>query len=191
MSMLRIIRHHAFWPRLQEGLAALRWPALALGAMACASLALWFAGQDLQRQHLLLQADMALTHKRTEALRATPSGAVNSAGSLEAFKSGFPDMTLREQRTLDVLALAGRWGLVVKQTSLRPLAHTGLGLAGYDVTLPITGTYVGLRGFVDEALRVDPGLALRSIKIQRKDIQADTLQAQLVFTLWMRQGAAQ
>jgi hypothetical protein len=78
----------------------------------------------------------------------------------------------------------------VKQTSLHPLSPTALALAAYEVTLPMVGPYIDLRGFLDEALRSDPGLTLRSFKLQRKDVMTELCQAQLVFTLWMQEGTA-
>jgi hypothetical protein len=187
MNALQLFLHRATWQRSKEALAALRWPALTLVAMACATMALWFASEDLQNQQTLLQEETNLTHKRAEALRVSPAELAPARG-LEGFQSAFPDSALREQRTLGVLVLARRYGLVVKETNLKPLAASALGLAGYEMGLPLTGSYTALRGFVDEALRADPGLALRSIQLLRKDIQTDNLQAQLVFTLWMRQG---
>ena len=191
---LNHLLHHAAWERVQASLAAMRWPALALLAMGGATVALCFANEDLLQQQTQLQEDTALTLQRAQALRAQPaaasSAATSTARSLEAFQAAFPDSALREQRTLGVLVLARRYGLVLKPTGLRPLAPSALGLAGYEISLPLTGNYTAVRGFIDEALRADPGLALRSIQLQRKDVQTDTLQAQLVFTLWMRQEGA-
>lgn len=169
-----------------------RWSLALLAVLVAASVWLWFTSLDLRKQLAQVQEDHALALRRTQALGAAPIGLTAAKpGSLQGFQNAFPASALREQRILSLLMLANRHGLQVKQTSLRAIAPGPLLLLAYDVSLPITGRYTSVRGFLDEALHSDPGLALRSVKLQRTNSQTDIFQAQLEFTLWMQVGGGQ
>jgi hypothetical protein len=189
MMRWRTLAQTAWRDRAREGLVAAGWPAVLLAALVATRATLWIASNDLQAQQEKVQEDYALALQRMRALQASSSSATApAAGSAAAFQVAFPDSQLREQRTLGLLVLARRYGLQVKQTSMRTLAPTALALVAYEVAMPMVGPYIDLRGFLDEALRSDPGLTLRSFKLQRKDVLTDLFQAQLVFTLYMQGG---
>jgi len=58
-------------------------------------------------------------------------------------------------------------------------------LARYQVTLPVKGSYVQIRQFVDQALIDVPVAALDDINFKREAIGATQLEARIKFTLYV------
>lgn len=58
-------------------------------------------------------------------------------------------------------------------------------LARYQITLPVTGAYSQVRGFVNDVLAAVPGVALDELSLKREAIGDDTLEARVRFTLFV------
>ena len=61
-----------------------------------------------------------------------------------------------------------------------------INLAAYEIELPVKASYPQLRRFINQALSDIPNLALESIEFKRQKVDEPTLEAQLKFTLYLR-----
>ena len=58
-------------------------------------------------------------------------------------------------------------------------------LARYEMALPVRGKYSQVRGFVADALRAVPAMALVDIAIKREGVDSELLEASLKFNLYL------
>jgi hypothetical protein len=58
-------------------------------------------------------------------------------------------------------------------------------LAAYQVTLPVSGGYAQVRGFVNDVLDAVPAAALEELTLKREAIDDDALEARVRFTLFL------
>lgn len=94
-----------------------------------------------------------------------------------------PDMLRRLHR------VAADQGLLVEQASYRAVADPDGRLVRYQILLPARGSYPEVRGFLAQATRQLPALAVDGVTFQRQQVGEQTLEAQLKLTLFV-QGAA-
>ncbi len=59
-------------------------------------------------------------------------------------------------------------------------------LSRYEIVLPVTGQYTQIRQFIAEALVQIPALALSDIQIKRESTLIPTVEARLVFVLFLK-----
>lgn len=60
------------------------------------------------------------------------------------------------------------------------------GLVVCRIKLPVTGSYMQVRQFLTALLNAHPTLALDTMQIQREDAYAPSVEANLIFTLYLR-----
>lgn len=156
----------------------LGWPAAVAFALTGAALvgALWLphAQAKLDEQRLTLTA-------RRAALGRAPVAARDDSAALSA---SLPPDSARQARTAALLALSTELGLPWPRSEFRYQADRELGLAQYRVAMQLTGGYGALRGFVAEALRRDPALALDGLRLRREP--GGQLKAELAWVLHMQ-----
>ena len=58
-------------------------------------------------------------------------------------------------------------------------------LARYQITLPVTGSYAQLRGFVGQVLADVPAAALEEITLRRESVSSPRLEARIRLTLYL------
>lgn len=159
---------------------------LLLGALALIAI-------GLPRSKQALGADeRALYEARLEAAaqRRLQSRPVEALDPLRRFNTLFPAADERHRRVDHLLALATGLGLQPRRSELRSLPETELGLTRVRIVLPLSGSYAQLRRFVEQALRDDPALSLDTLRLERADVQANELRAELQWSLWMRTADA-
>lgn len=117
-------------------------------------------------------------------------GPADPADALRRFQAAFPSAQDRHRRITKLLALAAGMGLQPRRSDVRSLNEPAIGLTRVRVTMPLTGSYEGLRRFVDQALRDDPALSLDLLRLERSDPQSLALRAELQWSLWMRVDVA-
>jgi len=129
-----------------------------------------------------------------ERLARRSRGAGQNAAALAdpvgTWRAALPEGAGRQRRIATLLALAEANGLVPQRTEFRFSTDSALGVARYRVTLPVTGRYSAVRSFVDGALAADPALLLDSVRLSRSSAQVSAVQAELGFSLLMRNDAA-
>lgn len=84
-----------------------------------------------------------------------------------------------------ILTAATNAGLVMEKVEYdQPLTHSPI--AQYQIKLPLKGSYVQIRQFINEVLNNLPTIALDDITMWRDDITTDVLQTRIQFTLYLK-----
>ena len=102
--------------------------------------------------------------------------------------------TLGEKRALGamvgtVFELAEKHGLVLAQAEYKLEPDKAGGFHLYQMRLPVRGTYVRLRGFVDETLARIACVALDDVDFKREGIAATEVEARLRFVFFVKDAA--
>lgn len=79
-------------------------------------------------------------------------------------------------------------GVEISGTEYRLVRGKDLQLARYEMVLPLRARYPELRGFIADALRVVPALALVDVAIKREGVESELLEASLKFNLYLKEG---
>jgi hypothetical protein len=56
----------------------------------------------------------------------------------------------------------------------------------YQIKLPVQGSYIQVRQFINHVLNTLPAVALNDISLKREDIASDLVYARLQFTLYLK-----
>lgn len=148
------------------------WPAwAALALLVGAALVHWQLRPMLQRDSTRLDA-------RWAALAKVPAARAAEASSRPPLPSGELPSTRQRGRDLEwLVGAAQRAGLGLERADYSLGAATAGALTRVEATLPLTGSYAGVRRFVAEVLNELPHSALESLQIERATAQAKELQA--------------
>ena len=162
-----------------------RWQPLAVGwrrhfgRPGALALLLLVAAAVLQWQvRPMLQRDAMRLEERRAALASTPvPGLLDTSvrGPLSAADIPSPRQRGRDLELL--VAAAQRAGLGLERADYSLGAATAGALTRVEATLPLTGSYAGVRRFVAEVLNELPHAALESLQLERANAQARDLQA--------------
>lgn len=87
-----------------------------------------------------------------------------------------------------LLYMAGTNGLEPEKAVYKTDHHKQASFSRYQVELPVSGTYVDIRTFINQALNALPALALNEISLIRQDTATDIVEANLHFTLFLRRA---
>jgi hypothetical protein len=152
-----------------------------LGRPAWVGLALLAVLLLLQGQlRPLLLRDQSRLETRRAALAAMPASprAADAALSRSPLPDG--DLPSARQRGRDLewlVTAAQRSGLGLERADYSLGTASAGAVTRVEATLPLTGTYAGLRRFVAEVLNELPHSALESLQIERATAQSAQLQA--------------
>jgi len=140
--------------------------------------------QDRTARLVELKRESASLKSRIE--RAAKSG-IPETGSVEELNKfyGFFSGTPLTEWLDKLYAAAAAQKLVLEQGEYRLSPDKTGKLARYQVTLPVKGSYVQIRQFVDQALIDVPVAALDDINFKREAIGATQLEARIKFTLYV------
>ncbi len=187
------LAHIAAWRRALAGMAwresAARWgwPG-AMGALCLAAAAvLAFAVVPAQQRAL---ADLA---RRTanatqlaarDAVRARSADAAGPPGHRLA--ATLPDAGTRQERVAALLTCAAEAGVATRSAEFKVVREPAAAQLQYSVTLPVSGRYAAVRGFIEAALRADAALSLDRLQLRRASATATLIDAELVWSFHMR-----
>ena len=138
------------------------------------------------KAHQLQHLQMELT-----ALKANPKQNVNNRSNHEKsdvtkiFYDVLPTQTEANSKISAILRVATDNGLVVSKVEYeQPLVVSPL--IQYQIKLPLTGSYLQIRQFINQVLNTLPSIALSDISLNREDIATDSVDAQIQFTLYLQ-----
>ncbi len=167
----------ALWQALYDrldGIAAVALGLLAAG-MAFHTIAIRTMESNIARLEDKLGRDARLV-----AIESTRNGTPEA--KLAAFYSFFD----RQEGQVDWMAKlygsARAAGLEMRAADYRLIETSGR-LSRYEITLPLSGSYAQLRGFVENALQESPVLSLDQLTIRRKRVNDSMLEAEAVVTI--------
>ena len=89
-----------------------------------------------------------------------------------------------------ILATARDLGLDASRAEYAMTPVRQAGFVRYQVTMPLTGSYITIRTFINAMLNTIPASAINEISFKRQDGQTETVEARLRFTIYMRKEPA-
>lgn len=175
------------------------WPLATLSVVTAVATACW-VDFDGRRSEALLQAE----ERRVEQLVASKDSESRLEQSLNADDAAReapllsrhdrlravlrqPDEVTTELRQLYEFAESVQ--LVVQQADFQQSASSG-GIGRLQVSLPIKGSYVQMRGFIELLLRSLPNASVDRLVLKRNQVGQAQLEASLHLSLWLRDKAA-
>jgi hypothetical protein len=108
--------------------------------------------------------------------------------SLKNFYEFLPKENDTTSQLSILLYLASANDLVPDKVAYKLTHHKQAPFSRYQINLPVRGTYVEIRTFINQAFNALPSLALNEISFVRQDINHDEVEANLRFTLFLRRG---
>ena len=185
--------HIAAWRRALAGMAwresAARWgwPG-ALGALCLAAAAvLAFAVVPARQREWADLAQRTATATQLAARHAARARNADTAGPPgHRLAATLPDSGTRQQRVAALLALAAEAGVATRSAEFKVVREPAAAQLQYSVTLPVSGPYAAVRGFIEAALRADAALSLDRLQLRRASATATLIDAELVWSLHMR-----
>lgn len=105
---------------------------------------------------------------------------------LAAFYDFFPTSAAQSDVLDRLFAAAAKENLSVPQGDYQWSKERVGFLIRYGITLPLKGSYPGLRRFMAQALKENPSLALDAVSFGRQTVTEIGVDAQLHFTLYLR-----
>ena len=88
-----------------------------------------------------------------------------------------------------VLEVAKANGLVTNKIEYLPQVLPKVQVVQYQIKVPVLGTYLQIRQFVNQVLNVQPSLALSEITLKREDVNNDAVAANIQFNLNLKKAA--
>ncbi len=165
-----------------------RWPGVI--GLACLAAAAWvhvMVLPEMREQQVRAGGDLAQAERQAERRRQAGTSTAPLAPS-QRFRAGFPPAGERHDRLAALVSLAALHGMPAPRIDLRWLA--GEPLARYEITMSVLAGYADLRAFMAAALASDPALSLEALQLRRTDAAAPQVEAELRWSLYLRDDAA-
>lgn len=156
----------------------------ALGALLIAGALTWQFAVVLPRAEALA-AQLARNADAERAAQTQQAAAAKVAG-VRVQPTLAPAAAASLRRVFEAAEAAG---VELPQGEYRLTEIRDAHLRRYQLSLPVSGDYPGIRRFLTEALNADPALALAGIQLRRAHIESDAVEGLLNFTLYLEVGA--
>jgi Tfp pilus assembly protein PilO len=132
-----------------------------------------------------LQAEADRMQQRLKTNGSLRGGGGSLAEQLARFYAFFPPPQTSPDWLGKIHAAAKAKGLVLQSGEYKLERSPDSRLARYQITLPVTGSYAQLRGFVGQVLADVPAAALEEITLRRESVSSARLEARIRLTLYL------
>jgi Tfp pilus assembly protein PilO len=140
------------------------------------------ANSPLKSQLAELQSSLEQAQRPRENARAAPS----PRAEMQAFMSRLPVRAELPVLTEKIVAAAAGAGIALERGTYDfTVTHSGR-LVRARMTFPVHGRYPAIRRFVDQTLATIPGAAVDGLRLERKDIAAAEIDADIRFAIYLR-----
>jgi Tfp pilus assembly protein PilO len=181
---VRLHPRRFFWS-VKRALLRLRWPGFA--GVTLLALAAGFALLGIQpaRERLRsLDAQSAQLRARAGAERQ-PAEPPTQRGQLTNFYAFFPLTDAVPDLLGKIHRAAQRNDLVLEKGEYKLAREPDFRLARYQITLPVSGAYSQVRGFVNDVLDAIPTAALEELTLKRESIGDELLEARVRLAVYL------
>jgi hypothetical protein len=140
---------------------------------------------------LMLKAETMQARVKAEPVAHEGEGMrprMSGSQALKVFYAFFPNADSTPFWIGEVVQAAAKHGVEINGTEYRMDREKDVKLARYEMVLPIRGQYPLVRGFVADALRAVPAMALVDVAIKRESVESELLEANLKFNLYLSEG---
>ena len=166
-----------------------------------AGVLLWLAGIVITRallpiwqeqiqstQHASTPADGVVVAAPPDPLEVVRAA---NAENLSRFRTNLGDPRYVEQQLRSLFAISRDLGLSLPQGQYRLACEDNGEFCGYRVQLPVHGSYVKVRAFIEQTLQVIPFASVNEVSFKREAIGDDELEARIGLTLYTRLPAGE
>jgi hypothetical protein len=109
-----------------------------------------------------------------------------TAAYLKIFLDNLGDPRYTEQQLQSLFAIARGLSLELPQGKYRMACEAGASFCKYQIELPIKGSYVRVRSFLEDLLMVIPFASLDDLSFRRETASDDEIEVRLAMTLFTR-----
>lgn len=155
--------------------------------MLCCLLAVWFRILPGHKRQLALQVESMQT-LRLQNVQA-PLEMVEQAVSGQDLQAVLGKSSETEQYVDTLLVLVQSLGMTASTGEYKLSCDAAARLCRYRVRLPLVGSYLQIRTFVEHSLLALPLASLDEFSLRREGIGSDEVQAGLVFSLYLAYSA--
>lgn len=113
---------------------------------------------------------------------------VHGNEGLQLFYEFFPGFDSTPFWINEMVQSAAEHAVEINGTEYRLVREKDVKLARYEMLVPVRGKYSQVRGFIADALRAVPPMALVDIAIKREEVESELLDANLKFNLYLSEG---
>lgn len=183
----------------QDRMERMRWQTERLGAPGKIGFGLivfsivFFVAAVLPRQaevsELMEKAEAVQASLRSAPVQAQVGGGktrkIQGHQALQAFYDFFPNIDSTPAYIREVVQSAAQHNVEIGGTEYRMAREKDVKLARYEMMVPVRGRYPEVRGFIADALRAVPAMALVDVMIKREGVETELLEASLKFNLYL------
>jgi Tfp pilus assembly protein PilO len=150
--------------------------------------AAFYFGVAVPARTQLAQAQQAAASARQLARKMVRRGGVGADGDesrLAAFYRSFPSVRSMPGWLEKIYRAARRHSLTLDEGKYKFSRRQGARLASYRISLPVSGSYVQIRRFIEEVLNEIPAVALQGVSFKRENIGSAAVEARIRFNLYL------
>ena len=178
------------------------WAFLEKSALGSLSFQQFFLSPPRRRADVKFDAVMTKAEAMQAQLKAEPAQpaqpapargvvarkAVHGSQGLQMFYEFFPKVDSTPFWINEVVQSATEHAVEIDGTEYRMVREKDVKLARYEMLVPVRGRYAQVRGFIADALRSVPPMALVDVAIKREGVESELLDANLKFNLYLSEG---
>lgn len=170
---------------VKRGLIRLRWPGIVgLGLLLLTAGLGALSIHTTQQRVQALSDDVARLSARL-GQRGAASASASGRSQLSNFYAFFPLTENVPELLGRVHRAAMQNQLLLRKGEYKLSREVDFHLARYEVTLPVTGDYGRVRGFVNDVLQAVPSAALDELTLKREAVDQSELEARVRFSLFL------
>lgn len=178
--------------QLQRYGHGLGWTArISLLAVVAAALVGWLGLVPLKQETDQLRLTVQSAQRPGSAVHELPKqSSERELEQVQAFYAWLPAIhgDALEKVLASLQQAANANNLTLDQGEYRLATSTDSEVVGYDIQLPVKGSYPRIRHFMVQAQQDNPSLALTSISFSRQNAQEIGLDARVHWVLYLKQG---
>ncbi len=142
----------------------------------------------VEAMQVQMKAELAQPTQPARRGGVTTRKAVHGNEGLLLFYEFFPKVDSTPFWINEVVQSATEHAVEIDGTEYRMVREKDVKLARYEMLVPVRGRYAQVRGFIADALRSVPPMALVDVAIKREGVESELLDANLKFNLYLSEG---
>jgi Tfp pilus assembly protein PilO len=144
--------------------------------------------QAIPKANQVQQLQLDASNFKTSSKRYAQDHKIGQFDVVKDFYRLLPAQNEANNKISVILNAATNAGLSLEKVEYeQPLSHYAV--TQYQIKLPVKGSYVQIRQFVNEVLNAIPTIALNDISMKRDDIMTDVLVTNIQFTLYLKNAS--
>lgn len=161
---------------------------LGIGIAIIGLIAYYSAILPQKREVQALKNETEKLKSNTEASKLARINSPSTQTQLARFYQRFPSTTAAPDLLDKIYATAKTHGLSLEQGDYRWVHEDQDKLMRFEVVLPVKGSYIQVRKFVNQLMLDLPNLAVDDISFQRQRVGDAVVQSQIKFSLFLGEG---